>query len=285
MPGKIVFETTPDGSATPVERMRITSDGDLLLTGTFTGTASVPASGAGTRLFFDTQKAAFRAGGVDGAQWDNANIGDYSVAMGYSNYASGIHSVALGWRNNATGGYSTALGINSNATGSASTTLGSQTTASGNTSIAMGAGSHASGTYSIAIGQYVVAGNGTAGSGFGDGSLAIGLVDEAVTITTSPQVTGIQSMGIFMGDQDGGVVMSAANTMGLFGGKMVIDPAVPATQLSARGVIDAGAATDAVVLPSGTTAQRPGTPVNGMIRYNATNNRIESYENGAWKNT
>lgn len=42
--------------------------------------------------------------------------------------------------------------------------------------------------------------------------------------------------------------------------------------------------TDSVLLPRGTTAERPGTPVNGMIRYNSTNNKFEAYENGAWTN-
>ena len=35
-------------------------------------------------------------------------------------------------------------------------------------------------------------------------------------------------------------------------------------------------------LPSGTTAQRPGSPVNGMIRYNSTLNASEIYQNGSW---
>ncbi|MCB1771272.1 MAG: hypothetical protein KDJ31_16480, partial [Candidatus Competibacteraceae bacterium] len=42
--------------------------------------------------------------------------------------------------------------------------------------------------------------------------------------------------------------------------------------------------TDSVLIPRGTTAQRPGTSVNGMIRYNSTNNKFEAYENGAWTN-
>lgn len=33
---------------------------------------------------------------------------------------------------------------------------------------------------------------------------------------------------------------------------------------------------------SGTTGERPGTPVNGMIRYNETLNQFEGYENGGW---
>jgi hypothetical protein len=42
------------------------------------------------------------------------------------------------------------------------------------------------------------------------------------------------------------------------------------------------ATTDAILLPSGTDAQQPGTPANGMIRYNTDNDKFEAYENGAW---
>jgi lysophospholipase L1-like esterase len=40
--------------------------------------------------------------------------------------------------------------------------------------------------------------------------------------------------------------------------------------------------TDANLLPVGTTGQRPGSPANGMIRYNSTLTAIEGYVNGAW---
>lgn len=39
------------------------------------------------------------------------------------------------------------------------------------------------------------------------------------------------------------------------------------------------ATTDGAILPSGTTAQRPGTPVFGTIRYNSTIGRFEGYVN------
>jgi hypothetical protein len=42
------------------------------------------------------------------------------------------------------------------------------------------------------------------------------------------------------------------------------------------------ATTTALELPDGTTAQRPGTPVNGMIRYNTTLNQFEGYKASAW---
>ncbi len=41
--------------------------------------------------------------------------------------------------------------------------------------------------------------------------------------------------------------------------------------------------TTALTLPTGTTGERPGTPANGMIRYNTTNSEMEVYVNGSWK--
>lgn len=38
----------------------------------------------------------------------------------------------------------------------------------------------------------------------------------------------------------------------------------------------------AVVPPSGSTAERPSTPINGSIRYNTTINAVEIYQNNAW---
>jgi hypothetical protein len=43
-------------------------------------------------------------------------------------------------------------------------------------------------------------------------------------------------------------------------------------------------ATDSLRLPSGTNAQRPGSPVNGDIRYSTDDATIEGYANGAWAN-
>ena len=40
--------------------------------------------------------------------------------------------------------------------------------------------------------------------------------------------------------------------------------------------------TSSVKLPAGTTAERPGAPTDGMIRYNSTLNTFEGYVNGNW---
>ena len=40
--------------------------------------------------------------------------------------------------------------------------------------------------------------------------------------------------------------------------------------------------TTALELPDGTTGERPGSPVAGMIRYNTTLTQFEGYKNSAW---
>jgi hypothetical protein len=48
-------------------------------------------------------------------------------------------------------------------------------------------------------------------------------------------------------------------------------------------VVDFSASTSAMVMPRGTTAQRPASPVNGHIRYNTDSNLIETYaSNVGW---
>lgn len=43
------------------------------------------------------------------------------------------------------------------------------------------------------------------------------------------------------------------------------------------------ATTDALLLPSGTTAQRPALPIPGMIRFNAETGKLEGYTTEGWK--
>ena len=40
--------------------------------------------------------------------------------------------------------------------------------------------------------------------------------------------------------------------------------------------------TDSIKVPAGTTAQRNGSPVNGMFRYNSTTNEFEGYQDSSW---
>ncbi len=116
------------------------------------GSGGIPAAGAGTRFMWYPGKAALRAGYVSGVQWDDSNIGNYSVALGYSTTASGGFSMALGANTTASGYISTALGARTTASGESSTALGYVTTASGSGSTALGDSTTASGHWSTALG-------------------------------------------------------------------------------------------------------------------------------------
>lgn len=48
------------------------------------------------------------------------------------------------------------------------------------------------------------------------------------------------------------------------------------------GFISTGSSTDALLMPAGTTGERPGSPANGMIRYNSDDAQFEGYADGAW---
>ena len=125
----------------------------VLVTGTYDLVSTVPNIGAGSRMMFYPGKAAFRAGAVDGTEWDDANVGFGSFATGLNTTASGIFSNSMGYGSTATGYYSAAMGYGSAATGNNSTAMGQGSTASGNISTAMGQASAASGSYSTAMGS------------------------------------------------------------------------------------------------------------------------------------
>ena len=63
--------------------------------------------------------------------------------------------------------------------------------------------------------------------------------------------------------------------LGVSNSRVGIGTASPATTLHVS-------ATDAIRIASGTTAQRPGSPANGDVRYNSTTSTIEGYSGGAW---
>jgi hypothetical protein len=87
------------------------------------------------------------------------------------------------------------------------------------------------------------------------------------------------------GDFDGGVAIGSsyagtdtAPTNGLIvQGDVGIGTSAPTT----GAALDLGSNTNSMLLPTGTTGQRP-TGVAGMMRYNSTSQAVEAYYNGAW---
>ena len=61
---------------------------------------------------------------------------------------------------------------------------------------------------------------------------------------------------------------------------LAASPSFTGTATFAGNILMSGTGT--LDLPVGTTAQRPGSPNNGMIRYNTTLTRYEGYSGSAW---
>lgn len=76
------------GTTTPKAFFNVAESKDVLF--------GKEVSGNGSKLMWISSKAAFRAGSINGTQWDLAQIGPYSFATGYNATASGHGSTAIG---------------------------------------------------------------------------------------------------------------------------------------------------------------------------------------------
>ena len=195
--------------ASNVNLLNLNTDAGFLVKGS-SGAGTIPASGAGTRFMWYPKKAAVRAGLCTGAYWDDGNIGDYSIAMGYntkatdqgatalgySSIASKPGATALGWVSNASGDYSTAAGKSSTASGTASTAMGNLSTASGLSSTAIGDQTAAAGDYSTAMGYMSsTTAAGDYGTAIGHTTVASGIASTALGNATGASGNSSTAMG------------------------------------------------------------------------------------------
>lgn len=143
------------GTTTPTARLHVVDSAVL-----FTGPAVIvspalfnpPASGAGSRMMWYPAKAAFRAGTVDGTDWDKDNIGNQSFAGGFNTKAKGFGAFSMGSTNISSGDVSASFGYSNVASGDAALTFGIYSTASGYSSATIGSSNVAQGTYAISLG-------------------------------------------------------------------------------------------------------------------------------------
>lgn len=136
------------GTQTPEFKLSLDNDGGIIAKGTYGSGAILTTSGAGSRLIWYPNKAAFRAGSVGGDAWDNTNIGDVSIGLGIDARASGRWSLAFGTQPEAAGQDSIAIG------------RAAYASAIGSIAISNCEGAvepRATGTYSVAIGEAVEA--------------------------------------------------------------------------------------------------------------------------------
>lgn len=78
----------------------------------------------------------------------------------------------------------------------------------------------------------------------------------------------------FAGDTDTGIWSAGANILGL------VAAGVEYLRVTTTGISFLG--TGAITLPVGTTGQRPGSPADGMFRYNSSTKALDAYMNSAW---
>ncbi len=184
------------GTSSPLARLHVTDSGVLFsATGYIPGIQGLPSlQGQGRRLMWYPDKAAFRVGYVNDANWNKDSIGDFSFASGFDAMAKGISSIAMGNFPTASGDNSTAIGYYSLASGNLSTALGVQTKASGNQSTALGSQTTASGINSTALG-YATTASGNYSYATGYGSTALGEFSTVLGVFTKAGGSGSTAMG------------------------------------------------------------------------------------------
>ena len=183
--GTLQRKTTINQSGNDIVFNSVGTGGNIIALGSVGYGTGLDVSGAGTRLVWAPKKAALRAGTVTGSQWDDANIGVGSVALGQDTIASGALSLAGGYGSQATGDASIALGVNNISSNTGSVSIGITNTASGYGSLAFGSSNTASGTGSTAFGQESVA-SGIDSTAFGLKSLASGSYSTAFGLSILP---------------------------------------------------------------------------------------------------
>ena len=225
------------------------------------GTSNVGAvapSGAGTRMVWNPRKRAFRAGNVNGTQWDDINIGNSSTGFGENTTANGLFSTAFGFGTTASGSFSTAFGQNNVASGQNSFAFGFASTASGTGSTVFGNFNLASGTNSLAFGINTISSGsfstalGRINTASGDNSFVLGINN--TTRSFGETVIGIGSTS-YIPSTNGTTQFRTANARDRL---FVIGNAI---DVNNSGFVDTAERSDAmVVLKNGATGIGSSTP-------------------------
>jgi hypothetical protein len=148
--------------------------------------------------------------------------------------------------------------------GSTAAQVGDTTTSfAGVRSITMGNGSHGGGTVGTITGS-------------GPWTATITGISSTTGINVGQNITATAGTGSFFGGSPTSVVVASivsgtSITITVTGG--TTPTAGTVTSITTLGFLQ---------VPTGTTAQRPWVPANGMIRYNSTQSTFEGYSSSAW---
>ena len=134
--------------------LRIDGTDGILVTGTFGMGLSIDSNvtGAGTRMFFNPLKAAFRAGTVSSTFYDNTNLGSYSIAFGFDNRIIASRNFGANFNNETSAVNATSIGNSNTSYQNASFSTGNNTKSGGNNSFSTGFSTFAIGFHSFTSG-------------------------------------------------------------------------------------------------------------------------------------
>ena len=219
--------------------------------------------------------SAFRAGSVLGSQWNVANIGQYSTALGSNTIASGVGSMAFGLNSTATGTIAIVMGQNSTAncstclvvgnnasgTGSDNFVAGPQAQGTGNSAMAIGENVRARGRASMAVNWW------TKSKAFG--SFVAGYYNDTTDAASATSINGANR--IFIVGNGTTDALRHDFMRALHNGNMSIDQTSSSTD--PQGVLDVRSTTTGMIVPRMTKTQRDAiaTPVAGMCIYQTDN--------------
>ncbi len=207
------------GTTSPLARLHV-SDSSVLFSGPsvfppFSTTIKPPVQGAGTRMFWFPVLGAFRAGYVDGVQWDRDSIGLLSFAAGYNTKAKGSFSTSMGRSTIASNAIATSMGFGTNASGQVSTSMGNGSAASGFTATSMGNATLASGDFSTSMGDLTVA-SGVGAFASGGSSIASGGYASSLGEQTVAKARGGFTTGVWNDNTDAPNATTTASTDRIF---------------------------------------------------------------------
>jgi hypothetical protein len=204
--------------------------------------------------------------------------GQYDTAVGYQ----ALNANTTGYQNTALGYYALKL----NTTGSQNTALGVQalqtlTTGFSNTALGYEAlSADTTGAKNTALGeqagQILTTGTNNVEIGYGVGSSTLTTGTNNILIGTSSSVDAASSSTSYelnIGNLVYGNMTGSGSPVGV---------AIGSSTVTTGAALDLSSNNNAMILPSGNTAQRPSaTP--GMLRYNSDTPAVEAYFNGSWQ--
>jgi hypothetical protein len=267
----------------------LTSSGQVVATGNVNGAGAVFSGNVTASNFIGNISGNIDAGGAN----TNIQFNDGDILAGSAAFTFNKTSNAVVASGNVSAGNLTTAG---------------QVVATGNVNGGnLVTGGIASVTGNVNGGNLVTAGQVVAtGNVNGGNVVAVALVTGA-NVTATANVTGANVVGTTSGTfaniriSTSSIDGPAAGRITINGADADVDFAVDGDTLANVFYVDAGTGTasfgtstqttnalvafnasTSILMPVGNTAQRPGTGVTGMMRFNSTTNSVEVYNNSAW---